>query len=345
MVGLRFRLRHALRGFELDVGLEVGPGETIALVGPSGAGKTSVLRAIAGLYRPEDGIVEMDGKRWLDTESGVDLAPERRSVGLVFQDYALFPHLTVLENVAFGGRERAGRLVETFGLSTLAQSRPRELSGGERQRVALARALARDPAVLLLDEPLGALDPATRAGVRADLRAHLRTTGLPTLVVTHDYADAVALADRVGVLVSGRIVQLGAPQELSAAPVDPFVAAFTGDNFLRGTARPAGGGLTEVVLHDGTRIYSTDEGEGEVGVVVHPWEVAVARVAPVDSMQNHLAGRIESIVPLGNRVRIRVGSITAEVTVASIERLALTVGEKAVASFKATGTRLVSGGA
>ena len=231
METLELRLDHALRSYALELDLEVGR-ETLALVGPSGAGKTSVLRAVAGLLRPDRGRIALGGEAWLDTERRIDLPPERRSVGLVFQEYALFPHLSVRANVAFGGRGRVDELLERFRISALAGARPDELSGGERQRVALARALARDPRVLLLDEPLSALDAHTRSSVRAELRELLRELGLPTILVTHDFEDAAALADRVGVLVEGHVLQIASPADLLAAPADAFVASFTGANLL-----------------------------------------------------------------------------------------------------------------
>jgi molybdate transport system ATP-binding protein len=268
------------------------------------------------------------------------LAAEERSVGLVFQDYALFPHLTVRKNVEFGRKGHAG-LLERFGLTGLADVKPRELSGGERQRVALARALAPDPAVLLLDEPLAALDAHTRGEIRGELQLLLREADRPTLVVTHDFEDAATLANRVGVLVQGRLRQLGPPAELVASPADPFVASLTGANVLRGRARRAAGGLTELALPTGELIRSTDLAEGEAVAVVYPWEVTVSTAPPNDSAQNHVAGVVASLVPVGNRVRVRVGPVTAEITADSSERLGLHVGGRAVASFKATGTRLL----
>jgi molybdate transport system ATP-binding protein len=337
---LHVTLVHQLRAFRLELELALGR-ETVALVGPSGAGKSSVLRAIAGLLRPECGRVTVGGETWFDSEAKVDVPPERRSVGLVFQEYALFPHMTVAQNVAYAGPQRVDELLDLVGITPLRDARPGELSGGERQRVAVARALARDPAVLLLDEPLAALDAHTRARVRAELGDLLGRLRLPTLLVTHDFQDAAALAPRVGVLDEGRIVQEGTAPELVASPTSPFVAAFTGGNLLRGVARLTASGLTEVTLEEGGQIYSTDRLEGHVGAVVYPWEVAVAREAPVDSAQNHVAGPIVSLVPVANRVRVRVGPLTAEITAASALRLGLRQGEPVVASFKATGTRLV----
>ena len=301
-----------LRSFALELALEVGA-ETLALAGPSGAGKTTLLRAVAGLERRARGRIALGARTWLDTGRRVDVPPERRSVGFVFQDYALFPHMTVERNVSFAAPGAVDDLLGRFGIAQLAGARPGELSGGERQRVALARALARNPDVLLLDEPTAALDAHTRADVRGELRGLLRDLGLPVLLVTHDFEDAAALADRVGALVAGRIVQLGTPAELVAAPADPFVAAFTGGNLVPGWARASAGGLTEVMLDDGSLVYSTDAADGRVGAVVPCTEIALAREAPSDSMLNHVRAPIASLVSLGSRVRVRVGPVTAEI--------------------------------
>jgi molybdate transport system ATP-binding protein len=216
-----------LRDFRLGLSLDVAA-ETVAIVGPSGAGKSTLLRAIAGLVKPHAGRITLGEEVWLDRARGIDLAPEDRSVGMVFQQYALFPHLSVQRNVEFGGKARATELLQRLGIAHLAAARPRQLSGGERQRVALARALAHDPKVLLLDEPLSALDPHTRDVVRHELAGHLAALALPTLLVTHDVADAIALADRIGVIREGLIIQVGTPAELAAAPVDDFVARVFG---------------------------------------------------------------------------------------------------------------------
>jgi molybdate transport system ATP-binding protein len=340
MASLVLELAVPLRSFELALALELER-ETLALVGPSGAGKTTALRAVAGLVRPARGRIELDGTILFDAARGIDRPPEQRRVGLVFQEYALFPHLSVEQNVAFGGRGRAVELLDRFRIAHLAKARPAELSGGERQRVALARALARDPGVLLLDEPMAALDAHTRAGVRAELQELLRELALPTILVTHDFEDAAALADRVGVIAEGRVLQLGTPDELVAAPGDAFVASFTGGNLLHGFARASREGLTEIVLDGGAVVFSTDRAEGRVGVVVYPWEVSIAHQAAADSALNHVAAPISSLVTLGNRVRVRVGPLVGEVTSASAERLGLERGQVVVASFKATGARLV----
>ena len=331
MAELRLDIAVPLREFELRVALDVGA-ETVAVVGPSGAGKSTLLRAIAGLV-PVRGLVEVNGRDW------TRLAPEQRSVGFVFQDYALFPHLSVRKNVAFGGPPED--LLERLGVAHLAEAKPRELSGGERQRVAIARALARRPEVLLLDEPLAALDPHTRDAVRVELRATLRTLGLPTIVVTHDFVDGAALAERVGVLVDGTLVQIGPAAELISAPISPFVARFAGGNVLHGRARRADT-LTSVELDDRNVIVSSDDAAGEVAAVVYPWDVTLSRALPSDSAQNHVQGSVSSVVPVANRMRVTVGSVTAEITAESAARLQIQEGDLLVASWKATATRLVA---
>jgi len=313
----------------------------VALVGPSGAGKSTALRAVAGLERPDDGRVALGDEVWLDTARGIDLPAEDRRVGYLFQDHALFPHMTVAANVAFGGGDRGPEMLERLGVGHLAGERPGALSGGERQRVALARALAREPGVLLLDEPTAALDAQTRAAVRAELRGLIRSLGLPTLLVTHDFQEAAALADRIGVLVDGEVLQSGTAAELVAGPRSAFVASFVGGNLLRGRAVAQADGLTAVDLDDGGTVRSTDPGEGAVGVVVQPWEVSIAREASADSALNHVSGTVGTIVPLGNRVRVSVGPLVAEITAVSADRLGLATGQPVVASFKAAGTRLV----
>jgi molybdate transport system ATP-binding protein len=340
MVPLRLDFALPLRAFDVALALDVGA-ETVALVGSSGAGKTTVLRAVAGLARPTTGVISCGDETWFDAARRVNVRPEDRSVGYVFQEYALFPHLTVEQNVSFGGG-RADRLLWRLGIEQLAKEKPGELSGGERQRVAIARALARNPRVLLLDEPMAALDPHTRGTVRAELHDLLRELGLPALLVTHDFEDAAALADRVGVVADGTLRQLGTPADLLGAPADPFVARLAGANVLSGVAARAANGLTGVLLDAGPTIFVTDPASGRTDVVVYPWDVSLAREAPDDSALNHVRDEIVSLTPLGNRARVRLRLLTAEITTASAERLALRPGEPVVASFKATQARLLS---
>ena len=342
-MALSVHFTHPLRSFDASVQLTVPDGATTALVGPSGAGKTTVLRVVAGLLRPRLGVVALGERTWLDTRKGIDVPPERRKVGYLFQEYALFPHLDVLANVRFGAGRNAhvAELLERFKISHLTAARVSELSGGERQRVALARALALEPGVLLLDEPLSALDAHTKATVRIELHELLRELALPTILVTHDFEDAAALADQVGVIVDGTILQSGTAAELVASPADPFVASFTGATLLAGTAAAGANGLTEVVLDTGGTAWSTDAATGRVGLAIYPWEVSLGRELPTDSAVNHIRATVASIVPLGNRTRVRVGPIVAEVTAASAERLDVREGEVVVASFKATAARLL----
>jgi molybdate transport system ATP-binding protein len=352
---LRAEARTGLGALELEVALRVRPGECLALAGPSGAGKTTILRIAAGLVRPARGLVEANGETWLDTERGIDLPPERRRCGYVFQEYALFPHLSAWQNVAYPltgiprakRRERAHQLLDRFGMREMADARPRTLSGGERQRVAVARALARRPTVLLLDEPLSALDARTRAGAARELAAVLREVDVPALLVTHDFAEAAQLGDRVGVIDAGRVVQVGTPSELAAAPRSAFVADFTGAVVLTGTARGGPEGLTKVELDGGGVVSSTDAGDGPVAVSVYPWEIGIEPAGEPfhGSAQNRITAEVVSITTVGNRVRVSLAGpqpIAAEITLDSAERLGLRAGARVSATWKATATRLVA---
>jgi molybdate transport system ATP-binding protein len=342
MATLRIQnLAVALRAYRLELSLDAAT--TVALVGPSGAGKTTVLRAVAGLTRPESGRIALDGDILYDDERRVDVPPERRRVGLVFQEYALFPHMTVLGNVAYAGKQVAESYLERLGIAHLRDARPGELSGGERQRVAVARALAREPRVLLLDEPLSALDAHTKTAVRAELHDVLAELGIPVLLVTHDFADAAALAERVSVIVDGALRQSGAPAELVAAPADAFVAAFTGANVLHGhVEEAAGNGAARVRLDDGAVVVTADRARGRVALAVYPWDITLAAERPHDSALNVLHAPIRGIAELGNRARVAVGPVTAEITKESLERLGLERGQAVYATFKATGTRVVA---
>jgi molybdate transport system ATP-binding protein len=342
-----------LRDLRLAVELQVGAGSPLALAGPSGAGKTSVLRIVAGLLRPERGRVTCDGEPWLDTGRALELPPERRGCGFLFQGYALFPHLRAWENVAYSlrgsrakRRKLATRLLERFGALGLADARPRELSGGERQRVALARALARRPRALLLDEPLTALDTRTRAAAARELAAAIVDAGVPTLLVTHDFTEASLLADEVAIMDAGGIVQRGPPAELAASPGSPFVADFTGAIVLMGDARRTAGGLTAIGLDGGGEIRSTDAASGHVAASVFPWEITVEPRGERGggSALNRLEAEVMSVTAVGNRARIGLWAgqhLTAEITNASASRLGLKHGSRVTATWKATATRLI----
>lgn len=351
---LRVEAATRLGGFALDVALEAPAGTCLALAGPSGAGKTSILRIVAGLVRPDAGHVSCAGEVWLDTAGGTDVPAEHRRCGYLFQEYALFPHLSAWRNVAYPlrgmargvRRRRALDLLERFDVAHLADSRPATLSGGERQRVALARALARRPAALLLDEPLSALDARSRASAGRELAAVLRTSGVPALLVTHDFTEAALIGDRVGVIDGGRMVQQGTAAELANSPASAFVADFTGAVVLTGSARLGDDGLTHVDLDGGGAVASTEPGEGPVAVSVYPWEIVLAPQGAKDggSAQNRLEVDVVSVTAVGNRVRVGLAApqpLTAEITGAAAEQLDFKPGTRAVASFKAAATRLV----
>jgi molybdate transport system ATP-binding protein len=350
---LRAGIRSALRGFELAVRLEVEPGSCLALVGPSGAGKSTVLRAIAGLHRPERGTVSLGERTWFDSEAGIDVPPERRGAGYLFQEYALFPHLSAWRNVAFGldlpraeRRAAAEGALARFGIAGLADERPGRLSGGERQRLALARTLARRPDVLLLDEPLSALDSRTAAAAGRELTSVLGELEAPALLVTHDFAEAALLADAIAVIDSGRVVQRGTAGELSARPASPFVADLAGAALLTGRARQGEAGLTRVELDGGGTITSTDDARGPVAAAVYPWEIVLEPPGAVaaGSALNHLEARVSSVTEVGNRARVGLNAsqpLAAEVTSASVARLGLSPGSPVTATWKATATRLM----
>ena len=309
---LHAELTHRLRTFALDVKLDVEAGRALALVGPSGAGKTTVLRAIAGLVRTDAGTVSCAGERWADSVDGTWVAPERRRCGVVFQDYALFPHLSAWRNVAYGlrGRDRRPRAVAAlarFGAEALADARPRELSGGERQRVALARALAPEPRVLLLDEPLAALDPRTHAAATRELSALLHGAGIPTIVVTHAFSEACALADEIVVIDDGVIVQRGTPRALVDAPASGFVAHLTGAGVLRGVAHPERG-AGAVALDGGGELWApvAAPAAGPLLALIRPWEVSLA--APEAGSPNRVPATVTAVTPLGGgRMRVTLG--------------------------------------
>jgi molybdate transport system ATP-binding protein len=342
-------------GFELELQVQVEPGECLALAGPSGCGKTTALRGIAGLVRPRGGRVACGEDVWLDVGRGIDVLPERRRCGYVFQDYALFEHQRAWQNVGYGlrhhprpaRRRRAMELLDRFGIADRAQARPSQLSGGERQRVALARALAVDPPVLLLDEPLSALDSRTRGEARRVLTRAIAAANVPTILVTHDFQEAALFGDEVAILDAGRAIQRGQAAELAAAPANSFVADFSGAVVLVGSARPEPDGGTVVALDGGGEIASTARATGRVAASVYPWEISLdlPGVEAHGSIRNHLPATVGSITALGGRVRVALEApqpLTAEVTEASRRELGVESGSAVIASWKAAATRLSS---
>ena len=343
-MSLDARVGLTLGRLRLDAEVAVATGELVVLLGPNGAGKTSLLRALAGLHPLDRGRVVLDDAVLDDAGTGDHLPTDRRPIGFVFQDYLLFPHLTALENVAFGlrarglpraeARRRAAAWLERVGLAGHAGSRPRALSGGQAQRVALARAMVSDPRLLLLDEPLAALDAASRGEVRRDLRRHLASFDGSRLLVTHDPLEAITLADRLVVLEGGRITQTGTPDQVSARPRSRYVAELVGVNLYRGRAD----GRT-IRLDVGGIVVAADLHHGEVFAAVHPHAVALHRRLPEGTPRNVWAGTADGLEVVGDRVRVRVAgvvSIVAEVTPAAAAELRLADGGPLWASVKAT---------
>jgi molybdate transport system ATP-binding protein len=321
--------------------MTAGPGAVVALLGPNGAGKTTLLRALAGLQPIEEGQIELDGLVLDSPSTGVFIAAEDREVGYLFQDYLLFPHISVLENVAFGLRSRgkqqplltARSWLERMELEAFASGRPAQLSGGQAQRVALARALAPEPRLLLLDEPLAALDASTKATIRRELKHHLTRFQGITLLVTHDPVDAAALADSVLVIEEGRVVQEGTIPDITARPRSRYVADLVGVNLWRGQAKHG-----EVKV-GGTSIYAADAGDGDVFALVHPRSVSLYADRPQGSPRNVWQGIATSLDSVGDRVRVRVEgpvALVAEITNAALAELGLVGGEEVWVSFKAS---------
>ena len=345
-MALDVNARLRLGSLDLDVAFRVEPNETVALLGPNGAGKTTLLRLCAGLEALDEGRITLDQMVLDDAATGTFVVPQQRPIAVVFQDYLLFPNLNVTENVAFGLRARgatkrdaraqARQWIDRLDLHDHARSRVEQLSGGQRQRVALARALVTEPALLLLDEPLAALDVATRTTVRRELRRQLAGFDGVRLLVTHDPLDAHALADRVIVLESGRITQSGSLAKVTAHPRSRYVAELVGVNLLHGMLSHG-----DLLLAGGHRLVvaATDAADGPAFAAVRPQAVALHQERPQGSPRNVWAATVAELDHHADRVRVRLAGplpVTAEITPAALAELALHPGDEVWASVKAT---------
>lgn len=326
MSGLDCHVQYQLAQYELAVDLSVKPGVTV-LLGPNGSGKTSLLRLLAGLAIPSAGQIKLGDRLLFDLHKKIDLPPEQRRIGMVFQDLALFPHLNVRQNTAFGlslrrlTKSEIKRQVETMldklGISQLAERNVTTLSGGERQKVALARTLITEPQLLLLDEPTAALDPSARGAIRRWLHAVLSELQIPTLLVTHDAEEVAWFRKRVAVIEKGQIVQRGSYHQLLREPQSDFVARFAGINLLNGELHEQGNDKM-FLSHGGSKLQGIFEGvlPGPATLAVAPWEVALFTVPPGGSPQNVIPGRVIEHIVLGDRVRVTL--LGAEKLVAEI---------------------------
>ncbi|GLZ79980.1 ABC transporter ATP-binding protein [Actinorhabdospora filicis] len=326
--------------FTLDVALRAEPGEVVALLGPNGAGKTTALRALAGLEPLSGGHVRLSGRDL------TRVPPEKRGVGVVFQDYLLFSHLSALDNVAFGPRRRgrtraeargiAAAWLDRVGLAAFAERKPRKLSGGQQQRVALARALAVEPELLLLDEPLAALDARTRLDTRAELHEHLAKHTGATLLITHDPLDALMLADRLVIVEDGRIVQEGDAAEVTARPRTDYIARLVGLNLYRGRGDGRTVAVGDLVLH------VADEVSGESYAAFPPSAVTLHPARPDGSARNAWPARVAGVQRHGDNLRVRLDGpveLAADVTPAAAAHLRLSPGQEVWAAVKAAQVR------
>jgi len=335
--------------------LPLEPPSVLILFGPSGAGKTTVLRCLAGLEWPERGFIRVEQDIWLDTVSGTRLPPQKRQIGCMFQEYALFPTHSVEGNIAFGlgslsSHERKQRVEEVISLLQLKgmeDLRPGQLSGGQQQRVALARAIARRPRLLILDEPLSALDQPTRLRLRGELRNLLRQLNVPSIVVTHDWEEALALGDRMAVMEAGCVLQMGAPQQVFSHPQNAEVAKIVGvETVIPGRIVAFSNGLVTVDVA-GNRLLALGEGElgPEVFVCIRAEDVILETVGTAaTSARNRLVGTVHGVSSMGALVRVRIDcgfSLSAIVTRSAMEDLHVVAGKQVVAAVKAGAVHLV----
>jgi len=344
------RKRHA-RGPEITAALRLplGVHAVMVLFGPSGAGKTTLLRLIAGLDKPDGGSIRCGDEVWFDAARGINLPPQSRRAGYLSQDYAVFPHLTVRGNAAYGSRGwDVPGLLARFGLSELADHYPRQLSGGQLQRLALARALAAQPRLLLLDEPLSALDAPTRLRLRGDLRQLLAGVQMPAVVVTHDRTEALALGDSIAIMIDGRLRQAGPVETVFDHPADADVAAAVGvETICPAHVVSRSAGLVTVSVGPACLVaVDTTGASADVFACIRAESVTIERnpAGHPTSARNHLPGRILSVAPEGPLARVALDCgfrLTAIVTRQSGEEMHLREGEQVIAVVKATSVRIV----
>jgi molybdate transport system ATP-binding protein len=353
-------IRIARGNLGIHVDLEADDGETVALLGPNGSGKSTVVACLAGVLDPDDGLISLDHRTWIDARTGRYTPREDRSVGVVFQDSALFPHLSAIENAAFPlrarhvaraeARQRARKLLGRLSFPTdRIDARPKDLSGGETQRVALARALIHEPRLLLLDEPTSSLDVHARSEIRPLIRSIVEGFAGVRILVTHDPVEALTLADRIVVLEQGRVTQSGTPDQLRNAPRTPYVAELVGVNLFAGRLEPLDAGAGSVVTPAGSIVVPWPDDRPRQGVdgvlaVLRPSDVVLHTARPEGSARNVVHGRVAEIAIEGERARVRlIGAppVVAEITLGSVDRLGLREGGTAWASFKAVEVTLV----
>jgi molybdate/tungstate transport system ATP-binding protein len=342
-------LSHSWDNFALtDINLSVAQGSYFVLLGPTGSGKTLLLEAIVGGYRPKEGRITVNGK------NVTNLPPEKREISYAPQNYLLFDTMTVQKNVEFGlyakgipeveRRDRTKRLLGLLGISHLTNRFPRSLSGGERQRVSLARALAVEPRAVLLDEPLSSVDAATKSSILGYLRDVHKETGVTIIHVTHDNLEAAAVADQVGVIGNGKIVQLGTPTEVVGNPSPAASTIFHAENLIEGTVVGKESGLALVDIGEGKIIEALTDQVGTVTLHIRPEDIIVAKRAVDSSARNQLSGKVTEIADLGAIVRLRISGerlITATITKRSFFEMQLNIGSQVRAIFKTTSVEVL----